>query len=440
MGFQANAEAKHARGELESIDEYIAIEAVFIVWFVVESIIRFLGNPLSICKDRFLQFDLLVVTLSAIELGILKPLGILDESSLGVSLFVVFRVLRLTRAVKLVRAVQFCQPLYTMLKAVWHSKSNFICVLMLLAVLIFTTALVLMSLVGPVSGLSEDELPVGVGERFSSIERTMVALLETLLRGEEWGPKIVRPLLSDPDSALAGVVFILFALSGQFFFMNLVSGLFIEEMFKTVKVNNEHFEQESMNFDGHGARKLRQVFREIGDGRKALAWKEFSKGLARHPDLVMQLGINMELAQALFKQLAFDSSHKVNIDHFIFGMLKLTRQSKTIDMLVIDYQQQRAQRDISRLSRRFGRDVKRLGRGMQTLADRLGHTLHECKPLRSTLNARLEQQIRRVGRKTTSEGHFMNSEALSQADSDRSPTDVIDGGVAGPSTGAGRVA
>jgi len=398
MGFQANA---LAMGELESLPAYRNLEIAFVLWFIVESIIRFWGGTTGFCHDHWLQLDTVVIGISAVDIFILTPSGALKDSTWSGSFFVVFRVLRLARVVKLVRAVGIFQSLQNMLHAVWYSKINFLCVVVLLATLSFIISLVLMSLVGPVSGLTSDEVPEDILLRFSSVQRSMVTLFESLLQGEEWGKQVLRPLLNS-RTPLAGVIFGAFGSFGQFCIMNLISGLFIEQMFKTVKLNNETQEHEHIYLDQNGAECLKRVFQEIGNGRRALTWKQFSEGLVRHPDVVMQLGVNLELANALFDQLALDSSDVVDIDEFVFGMIKLTRQSKTIDMLVIDYQQQRAQKDVSRLSNRFRRDVERLQATLEHLAKHLSEILTDCQPLRGTLKGRLKRHIRRVSRQTSS--------------------------------------
>jgi len=232
----------------------------------------------------------------------------------------------------------------------------------------------------------------------ATLDRAMVNLLAILLRGEEWGPQIVRPLLAREDTMVAAVFLVVFAAVGQFLVLNLVSAIFIEAMFKSVKVNSVTLEHEHIYVDQHGAERLKSVFQQIGGGKTSLPWREYREGFESQPELMMSLGVNMELAESLYLQLAFDAVEEVDIDEFVFGLIKLTRQSKTIDMLVLDYQQQRAYKDVMKLSRRFTADTERLQLSTQKLARRLSITLNDCQPLGSTLKARLKTQIERAYR------------------------------------------
>jgi len=397
MGFQANAMAEKARGRRDSLAEYKVVESLFVTWFLVESVIRCLGHPSQFWRDRLLLFDIAIVAASAFEIWILVPTGAVGDAGMTVSIFVVLRVLRLARAVKLLRSVEAFQPLYTMLQAVWHSKANFLCVCLVLSLYLFGTSLIVQALIGPYAGhayeLMEDDM---LRQRFSSIGHCMLTLVEILFEGDEWGPNVVEKLLNEDneEAKISGVILLVFALLGQFFVMNLVAALFIEQMFSTVRVNKTVMERESMYANQHDSEEMRKIFEEIAQGRTALTWREYAKGLSANPDLVMQLGINLEVAKALFHQLSYDVSETVSIEEFIFGMIKLTRQSKSIDMLVIDYQQQRAQRCVAKLNKRFTDDTARLRQSTKQLAKRLAGIMSDCAPLRSFLKRRLTKQLR----------------------------------------------
>jgi len=176
--------------------------------------------------------------------------------------------------------------------------------------------------------------------------------------------------------------------------MNFIAALFIEQLFSTVRVNQTVMERESMYANQRDSEQLRKIFEDIAQGRASLTWREYGKCLSANPDLVMQLGINLEVAKALFHQLSYDVSETVSIEEFIFGLIKLTRQSKSIDMLVIDYQQQRAQRCVAKLNKRFTDDAARLRMSTKQLAKRLAGIMSDCAPLRSFLKRRLTKQLR----------------------------------------------
>mmetsp|Transcript_34003 Transcript_34003/g.65819 ORF Transcript_34003/g.65819 Transcript_34003/m.65819 type:complete len:517 (+) Transcript_34003:494-2044(+) len=435
MGFQANAMAEKARGGRDSLAEYKVVESLFVTWFLVESVIRCLGHPNYFWRDRLLLFDIGIVAASAFEIWILVPTGAVGDAGMTVSIFVVLRVLRLARAVKLLRSVEAFQPLYTMLQAVWYSKANFFCVCLVLSLYLFGTSLIVQSLIGPYSGLAYDMLEDDmIRHRFSSIGHCMLTLVEILFEGDEWGPNVVEKLLngSTQEATVSGVVLLVFALLGQFFVMNLVAALFIEQMFSTVRVNKTVMERESMYANQHDSEEMRKIFEDIAQGRTALPWREFAKGLSANPDLVMQLGINLEVAKALFHQLSYDVSETVSIEEFIFGMIKLTRQSKSIDMLVIDYQQQRAQRCVAKLNKRFTEDAARLRMSTKQLGKRLAGIMSDCAPLRSFLKRRLTKQLRWDNRSgdpgapqltTTTDGAAATASGLGDA----APTSTPDG-------------
>lgn len=106
-----------------------------------------------------------------------------------------------------------------------------------------------------------------------------------------------------------------------------------------------------------------------GDGM--LSWQEFKHGLQENPDICTRLGIELEQVKALYRQIDANQSGLVNVDEFLVGIIKLTRTSKTIDMLSIDYLQLKTIKELFKLDSGYQNDFQL----MRHFVDDIDHEL-----------------------------------------------------------------
>lgn len=91
--------------------------------------------------------------------------------------------------------------------------------------------------------------------------------------------------------------------------------------------------------------KLKQAYADMDvAGNGTLTWREFEDGLRSNPEACEVIGIGLETAGALFRQLDTDGSGEVRIESFFLGLVKVARASKSVDMLALEFEQRKVER------------------------------------------------------------------------------------------------
>jgi len=281
-----------------------------------------------------------------------------------------------------------------MIQGMGRSIVNFIAIFALILILVLAFAMFITILTGPSSGIDQSKLPESIQPLFHSLGRSMVTILSTLLSGLDWGPNVLDPLMTNPDLVAAGIVYFIFICFAQFFLLNLITAIFIEQMFDTVRNNMEVMECEKILTSDLGVRQLRGVFKALdsnGDGN--LSAQEFIKGLREHEEITSKLGLDLKTALVLFHELDVDHSDSVAIEEFLFGVMKKNAQSKTVDMLIIDHQQQKALKHLARLTKTNRHDSTKMLISIHRLADRTETIAKGLIPMQKNLCNRLRHAL-----------------------------------------------
>lgn len=387
--FQANALAELARGEEHFIQQFQTLEYFFCSAFMIELVIRCLGCQGRVCYDALLVFDMAVVGASVLEVAVLIPLRLsATTSGFGLSLLTVFRVIRLWRLVRFFSTVHIFRPLHFSLTSIARSLTSFTSTALVVGVAVMFFALLLTALLGPRSGSPTRCSQAAPRERFGTLGCAVFTLLQTLLRGEDWGSEIAQPLLDDPATQVAGGIFIVFVALGHFCLMNVVASIFFEQMFMTAKQTEEHVQESEL------------AIRQVGEGLKAmggsddklteLTEEELKNGLRRRPKLLDGIGCNKQQALAIFRQN--EVGGKVVIEQLLLSLIKTKVQSRTSDMLVLEYQQKQAMRGIKGVDKKCADDAARIDGLSKAFSRQLTTIKEQCTLARKRFHRRLRAQ------------------------------------------------
>lgn len=372
--------------EMFTVPQYV--EDIFTVIFLVEVVIRALGSiNKPAWRDMWLVADALIVGFGALDAWILEAL--LGNRTL--SGLAVLRTIRALRAVRLLRIVRFLTPLRILAEVLGEAFADTAWLLVCMLLFTFSAAIVFTGTVGVIVveryGTSSDPEGIRIMTMFESVPSTMVTLNILFLRGFYWGPEVLEPAIdwSDSSQIVAGILLLAYTLFTLLCLVNLISGMFISSLTGASKRDADPMDQDSLSSGVNLLLILQDNFKKIdknGDG--FLTYNEFRDGLSRYPEICKILGVDATRADTLFKQLDDDGSNMVGIDEFLIGLMKMTRMSKTIDMLSIDYQQQKTVRALRMLKKGYEEDLVAM-RGLvaeisgctERVTQEFGHVIQE---------------------------------------------------------------
>lgn len=373
MAFEADYNVRND-GDWEETQGGPVIANLFTLFFVLEAIVRFNGRVVPLWKDKILCFDLLIVWIAVTDNWVLNPLAYASNLYF-LSTLRVFRLLRITRLLRLVR---FLRPLRVLTACVVHAALCLFWIFVLLFFVIFAFSVVITILVG-------DDIEVDPKRHFRSVGNSMLTLLQVVLHGIEWGPEVYVPLTQGNAAAVvAGSFFLAYVIFGILCLSNLITGVFVEQMFDAAKSDDAHQHAEALLRQDSSLRIFRSILFELDTSNDGLlTWDEFRKGFETHPAFFDDLEVTMETAEALYYQLDVYKNDHVSIDDFLFAVIKFKEASKTIDMLSVDYQQQKALREIYCLAQQCDSDVGQIEECTRSIDSSLVKLSQDINALRS---------------------------------------------------------
>jgi len=142
-------------------------------------------------------------------------------------------------------------------------------------------------------------------------------------------------------SPLLGILFCCYITVSFFAMMNLVTGVFVESVTKTVREDK----------DSNMAFRISELFLH-GDDAAEITWAEFSEKMNSNAmqDYFRAIDVNPAEARSLFDLLDVDGSGSVDADEIVNGCLRLRGPAKSLDISLLLRVVERMDRHLSRLS------------------------------------------------------------------------------------------
>lgn len=358
---------------------FVVFNITFAIVFAFELFVRVAANR-GLPMDSLLYFDAALVFVAGIEVLALQS----DSVDVDLSFCQGLRLFRLFRIVRLVRLLKSLTVMSVLCDALCHSLRPLFFAVLLVFILVFGSALVMTSLVPLVN--TEREINAQTLSYCGTLATSMLTMLEAMTGMLEWGPNVVAPLVGSgyEDGTFWSIIFVVslqcFVTALRLGICGLISGLFLDQLFAAQSRNDESEWQEQVA-DHHGViTGLGEVFVAMGLGPgEPVTWEELKKGLEDNDDVQRQLCLTVDAAHHLFNHLDRDGTDMVSMEALIFGLFKLRSTTKSIEMLSIDFQQEKALRRIAQVK-------SSLHKYVAATEARLSQMLSTTEQLRDRLN------------------------------------------------------
>jgi len=299
---------------------FIAVEVVFVFYFVGEAVVRYMSYATSwkAIRDPWFIFDMLLVVMMLLETWVVPMfLLVLPESddsgsSLGrtVSVLRVARVLRVLRTARIVRVARYMPELLILIKGLMVAARSvfFTLVLLLLITYVFSIAFARLS-----EGTSLEEI-------FPSALLTLI--VKSVMPDREI---FFREVAS--QSWFMGALVLIFILIGSLIVLNMLVGILVEAV-QTV-ATMEH-EQIRVDFAKNVLWQL--IAKTSADQNKdnKISEQEFLKLIERDDasEALLMLGVDMYAAKE-YSKLLFEDGEPLSFGEFMDAMLTLRGSNQT---------------------------------------------------------------------------------------------------------------
>lgn len=182
-------------------------------------------------------------------------------------------------------------------------------------------------------------------KHFSSVPRSFLTALEATVGGVDWGQLLITPCFNTkrPFWIGVGISLLVLVLFSTFCLWNLVLGIFVRQVISIGKdldkeLDNRDYLQSEDTV--HHLRAILEQADDTNDGFVDIAELQavlFSD--SEFFDIGNGAGISADEMEILFNALDHEELGKVDISKILFALIKLSKSSKAIDMLSIDYLQ-----------------------------------------------------------------------------------------------------
>lgn len=287
---------------------------VFCAFFFLELLIRFcaFAQKRWAFRDGVFLFDFVLVIFLVLETWVVPLLLAIFQLQIGsVSIISTFRVLRLLRALRLGRVIRQFPELLVIIRGISFSFRAIVCILSLLAIIIYVSAIVF-------KVLTENSR---LGDKwFPSIPSAMANLMiEGCLKRD--GGELLRE--SGDASLFIGCLYLMFVVLANVTVLGILGGMLVQTVRTTAEVEKEAIE-------------IQYVTEQI-----KLVWETFTAGYDEDGDgkvdaheLQLMLG-NHGIAHIL-RNLDIDFECLVDISHAVLRKSHGGIDYKTFTKLVLD--------------------------------------------------------------------------------------------------------
>eukprot|EP00929_Paragymnodinium_shiwhaense_P014703 TRINITY_DN122659_c0_g1_i1.p1 TRINITY_DN122659_c0_g1~~TRINITY_DN122659_c0_g1_i1.p1 ORF type:complete len:649 (+),score=193.29 TRINITY_DN122659_c0_g1_i1:180-2126(+) len=239
-------------------------------------------------------------------------------------LVVLLRLFRPVRTLLTMRSAHSVSALRTLVLSILEPLSSLTWVMVLLLIQTFLVGIPLTQWATNYKLSNTDEdVDENLEEFYGTLDRTMLALYETLSEGIHWGD--VKTPLEKVCTVWAAPVFVLYSGFSLYAMMNVVTGIFVESALSTAE------EERKM----HLLMQMKQLFIELDeDGSGAVTEDEFTNQMKDERMLSFFKAIDLVPSDAaqLFNMLDADGSGELDPDELITGCVRLTGNAKALEL------------------------------------------------------------------------------------------------------------
>jgi hypothetical protein len=314
----------------ENPTRWQVIDVCFVAYYALELVMRGAAERTAFLfgKKRFWNFFDLFSVISSIVGALLANYS--HSSKIP-------RLFRITKGLRVLRAMRFSASLRAMVFAIASSFMSLfwaLCIMFLVMyffTVIFVTAIADMLERTSVSNESGPDVSAFL-PYYKSLLDTTLYLFMSITGGIDWQTMAVPLLDVDPVLMCVFVIYICFMVLGV---LNVVVGIFVSNAKDAAGSDRDILTETRLREERETMRRMRAIFREADqDGDDALSWGDFSEYLTDKKAAVFfsSLGLDVDVAQALFVLLDMDDDGRVDIDEFVHGCIRLKGVARSIDV------------------------------------------------------------------------------------------------------------
>lgn len=154
--------------------------------------------------------------------------------------------------------------------------------------------------------------------------------------------EVVTPLIQAHWSN--GLLFCLYVFFTEFTLLNVINGIFVETAIERASVDKDEVIQEQLMAEESAVQQLINIFFEAdADESGSVTLEELHSHFKDNQvrAYMKGLGIEMSEASSIFKLLDLDSSGLLDIEEFVYGLLRIKGGARAIDTVTLMYENQR---------------------------------------------------------------------------------------------------
>eukprot|EP00929_Paragymnodinium_shiwhaense_P035141 TRINITY_DN19018_c0_g1_i1.p1 TRINITY_DN19018_c0_g1~~TRINITY_DN19018_c0_g1_i1.p1 ORF type:complete len:887 (-),score=193.90 TRINITY_DN19018_c0_g1_i1:302-2962(-) len=396
------------------------MESVLIVLLLVENLVKHIGATVYIWYNLWLMVDTAVVVAWAVQAWYDLYDPVFAVTTMGKELFllpvlVVFRGLRFWRAIQVFKAVRFLKPLYTALLGLRSSLLNFVAAFGCGALIIGSLAWASVSVTRVSRGRHPvtDNLPQWT-IKWPILHR-VVEFLQPALGGMEWDKAVENLPSHYGEGSINYVIGLVSVVLIGAWYLPICTGVFVQEVWTAERMAAKISDGERLTLSEESIVTLKQVLTEAsmqgtspraapprsgnisrqtssgsrGSNVGAISLRQLERGLAARPEIVQGLGISLDSAKNVFKRLDIQGLGYVGIDVFLIELVKLTDKETSMDMLVIEYQQNRVLQELRNLRESYFKDDASRFSAAKAIANHYSRLRAQCEKLQPVIERSL---------------------------------------------------
>eukprot|EP00927_Polykrikos_kofoidii_P005265 TRINITY_DN12096_c0_g11_i1.p1 TRINITY_DN12096_c0_g11~~TRINITY_DN12096_c0_g11_i1.p1 ORF type:complete len:768 (+),score=103.44 TRINITY_DN12096_c0_g11_i1:286-2589(+) len=351
-----------------------------------------------ICVPKFWNENIVVDIATSVCLWVAETATVLSHLSVP-GMLVIIRTMRFIRLIQHMKGASITRTLNIMIRGFNACLMNAVWVLLFLGVFTYILAILFRSLLKDSGGDLEHDF-------FPSVARTMLTIWHAMLGGFDVARLITWPLMTHPKLMFVGYLWVIIHdVLTRLIILNLVGGLFVEQIMRAAKVIDEYAEKEHLLLDRVTFNKCLDEFEGCDpEQNRSITIKKLLEGVSASHGLRRLLGIKKRQDDITSEVESFFYANDptgrgtLSFADFTFGIL--TRRTSSNDLRSIVYEQ--ASRHIMRhgsQSKTVLRDTaSAVSRSIEEVR-RMRNTFEEEQRLNTTKLQALYKQLQIVGGK-----------------------------------------
>lgn len=305
--------------------QWLVLEFFFLLIFTVELILRMCAERRKFIHTGWNVFDTFLVLIGILGTCILTPIWLMShDKSNHLTMFYVFRVMRMARLaqiLRILRVIRFHYELMLLLKSIAGTMKALTWSMLLLLLVLYTTATLITNLVGKNDNFKSREDIQGY---FGSMSKSLFTLFQ-LVTTEGWN-EVSRDMMADDVLGFQiSIFFTIFVAFTNFTLLNLITGVMLENVVRTANQGEDDKIELMKKAQLESIERLQAAFREIDDNHDGLVTldelqRSLRTGSSAMKDTFNKLGVSAFNAGELFLVLDYDHSGALTLEEFVFGL------------------------------------------------------------------------------------------------------------------------